>query len=113
MAQMTAERFLDSLSQRRHASATISPWCLLANAIIEQAVKDYWATGKKLSQLREKAAEASAKGRKLSSKEQNRLEDAGREFRELEDFFRSEDFEILSGLDGAYLLFRLQEEATA
>ena len=113
MAQMTAKRFLDSLSQHGRFSRTASPWQLLANAIIEQAVKDYWATGKTLSRLREKAAQETAKGRRLSSYDRGRLDDAERNLRELEDFFRSEDIAVLSGLDGAYLLSRLQEEAAA
>ena len=63
----------------------------LANAIIVQAVKDYQTARRKL------------KRNPCSSK-------AKAEYRELEDFFHSKWFQVLTDVDPNYILDRQKEE---
>lgn len=71
----------------------IQPWQKLANAIVEQAVKDY-----RTAQARVKANPESAEHAKV-------------EVRQLERFFRSSWFEVLTDVDGRLVLSRLKKEA--
>ena len=71
----------------------IQPWQKLANAIVEQAVKDY-----RTAQARVKANPESADHAKV-------------EVRQLERFFRSSWFEVLTDVDGRLILSRLKKEA--
>lgn len=71
----------------------IQPWQKLANAIVEQAVKDY-----RTAQARVKANPESADHAKV-------------EVRQLERFFRSSWFEVLTDVDGRLVLSRLKKEA--
>ena len=70
----------------------LSPWQKLANAIVEQAVKDY-----RTAQARVKANPESADHAKV-------------EVRQLERFFRSSWFEVLTDVDGRLVLSRLKKE---
>ena len=71
----------------------IQPWQKLANAIVEQAVKDY-----RMEQARIKANPQNA-------------DHAKTEVRKLERFFRSGWFEVLTDVDGRLILSRLKKEA--
>ena len=71
-----------------------APWQKLANAIVEQAVKDY-----RTAQARVKANPESADHAKV-------------EVRQLERFFRSSWFEVLTDVDGRLVLSRLKKEAS-
>ena len=71
----------------------LSPWQKLANAIVEQAVKDY-----RIAQARVKANPQNA-------------DHAKAELRKLERFFCSDRFEVLTDVDGRLILSRLKKEA--
>lgn len=71
----------------------IQPWQKLANAIVEQAVKDY-----RMEQARVKANPRNS-------------DHAKSEVRKLERFFRSDWFEVLTDVDGRLILSRLKKEA--
>ena len=71
----------------------IQPWQKLANAIVEQAVKDY-----RMEQARVKANPQNS-------------DHAKAEVRKLERFFRSDWFEVLTDVDGRLVLSRLKKEA--
>ena len=85
----TRERF----KIRKQAVEGISPWQKLANAIVEQAVKDY-----RIEQARVKA-------------NPHNSDHAKAEIRKLERFFRSQWFEALTDVDGRLVLSRLKKEA--
>lgn len=72
---------------------TISPWQRLANAIVEQAVTDF-----RKAQARVKAHPENADRAKAG-------------VAELEVFFRSQWFEMLTDVDGRLILSRLRKEA--
>lgn len=71
----------------------LSPWQKLANAIVEQAVKDY-----RMEQARVKANPQNA-------------DQAKAEVGKLERFFCSDWFEVLTDVDGRLILSRLKKEA--
>lgn len=83
----------ERLKIRKQAVEGISPWQKLANAIVEQAVKDY-----RIAQARVKANPQNA-------------DHAKAEVRKLERFFRSDWFEVLTDVDGRLVLSRLKKEA--
>lgn len=83
----------ERLKIRKQAVEGISPWQKLANAIVEQAVKDY-----RLEQARVKANPQNS-------------DHAKAEVRKLERFFRSQWFEALTDVDGRLILLRLKQEA--
>ena len=83
----------ERLKIRKQAVEGISPWQKLANAIVEQAVKDY-----RMEQARVKANPQNA-------------DHAKAEVRKLERFFRSDWFEVLTDVDGRLILSRLKKEA--
>ena len=71
----------------------LSPWQKLANAIVEQAVKDY-----RMEHARDKANPQNS-------------DHAKADVRQLERFFRSDWFEVLTDVDGRLILSRLKKEA--
>ena len=81
------------LKVEQSTAPALSPWQKLANAIVEQAVKDY-----RTAQARVKANPESADHAKV-------------EVRQLERFFRSSWFEVLTDVDGRLILSRLKKEA--
>ena len=81
------------LNIRKQAVEGIPPWQKLANAIVEQAVKDY-----RMEQARVKANPQNS-------------DHAKAEVRKLERFFRSDWFEVLTDMDGRLILSRLKKEA--
>ena len=81
------------LRVKKIPAPAIQPWQKLANAIVEQAVKDY-----RTAQARVKANPESADHAKV-------------EVRQLERFFRSSWFEVLTDVDGRLVLSRLKKEA--
>lgn len=83
----------ERLKIRKQAVEGISPWQKLANAIVEQAVKDY-----RMEQARVKANPQNS-------------DHAKAEVRKLERFFRSDWFEVLTDVDGRLILSRLKKEA--
>ena len=83
----------EKLEIRKQAVEGISPWQKLANAIVEQAVKDY-----RMEQARVKANPQNS-------------DHAKAEVRKLERFFRSDWFEVLTDVDGQLILSRLKKEA--
>lgn len=83
----------ERLKIEKPAAEGISPWQKLANAIVEQAVKDY-----RTAQSRIKANPQSADRAKADVKQ-------------LERFFRSQWFEVLTDVDGRAVLARLRKEA--
>ena len=83
----------ERLKIRKQAVEGISPWQKLANAIVEQAVKDY-----RMEQARVKANPQNS-------------DHAKAEVRKLERFFRSDWFEVLTDVDGQLILSRLKKEA--
>lgn len=83
----------ERLKIRKQAVEGISPWQKLANAIVEQAVKDY-----RIEQARVKANPQNS-------------DHAKAELRKLERFFRSDWFEVLTDVDGRLVLSRLKKEA--
>ena len=83
----------ERLKIRKQAVEGISPWQKLANAIVEQAVKDY-----RMEQARVKANPQNS-------------DHAKAELRKLERFFRSDWFEVLTDVDGRLILSRLKKEA--
>lgn len=89
VSQDTRER----LKIKKQAAEGISPWQKLANAIVEQAVKDY-----RMEQARSKANPQNS-------------DQAKAEIRKLESFFRSSWFEALTDVDGRIVLSRLKKEA--
>ena len=80
------------LRVEQSTAPALSPWQKLANAIVEQAVKDY-----RTAQARVKAHPESADHAKV-------------EVRQLERFFRSSWFEVLTDVDGRLVLSRLKKE---
>ena len=88
-----SNRMNEKLKIQRTEAATLLPWQKLANAIVEQAVKDY-----RTAQARVKANPESAEHAKV-------------EVRQLERFFRSSWFEVLTDVDGQLVLSRLKKEA--
>lgn len=72
-------------------SKYLDPYENLANGIILQAVEDYRKALKKLSK-------------------NSRNKDAEAEAASIEQFFRSEWFEMLTDVDGQYLIRRIGEE---
>lgn len=89
VSQDTRER----LKIKKQAAEGIFPWQKLANAIVEQAVKDY-----RMEQARAKANPQNS-------------DHAKAEIRKLEGFFRSSWFEALTDVDGRIVLARLKKEA--
>lgn len=81
------------LRVEKSAAPALSPWQKLANAIVEQSVKDY-----RMEQGRVKADPQNA-------------DHAKAEVRKLERFFRSDWFEVLTDVDGRLILSRLKKEA--
>ena len=81
------------LRAEKTTAPAVQPWQKLANAIVEQAVKDY-----RTAQARVKANPESADHAKV-------------EVRQLERFFRSSWFEVLTDVDGRLILSRLKKEA--
>lgn len=67
-------------------------WQALANAIIEQAAKDYMTAIRRLKRERTGAA-------------------AMKEAMEIEKFFHSEWYKTLTSIDGDYMIDRLRREA--
>lgn len=83
----------ERLKIRKQAVEGISPWQKVANAIVEQAVKDY------------RTAQARVKANPMIATP------AEKEIRQLERFFRSQWFEALTDVDGRLVLSRLKKEA--
>lgn len=83
----------DMLKAQKLAAPTISPWQMLANAIVEQAVTDFRKAQARVRAHPENADRAKA------------------EIAELEVFFRSQWFEMLTDVDGRLVLSRLRKEA--
>lgn len=81
------------LRVEQSTALALSPWQELANAIVEQAVKDY-----RMEQARVKANPQNSDRAKA-------------EVRKLERFFRSDWFEVLTDVDGRLILSRLKKEA--
>ena len=79
-----------TVSTVQHKS--LDPWERLANAIVTRAVDDYRAAAKKLKKNPEN-------------------ESAVTEIRKLNRFFRSQWFQVLTDVDGDYLLSKLKKEA--
>lgn len=107
---ITAKKFLHSLAPQSLYPDPVSPWHLLANGIIERAVKDYRKAQKKHYRLVRRIARAAVAGKKPTDEEKWAVNIAKQELRELECFFRSDWFETLSEIDGEYLIARLKEE---
>ena len=81
------------LRVEQSTAPALSPWQKLANAIVEQAVKDY-----PMEQARIKANPQNSDYTKA-------------EAWKLERFFRSDWFEVLTDMDGRLILSRLKKEA--
>ena len=81
------------LRVEQSTAPALSPWQKLANAIVEQAVKDY-----RMEQARIKANPQNSDYTKA-------------EAWKLERFFRSDRFEVLTDMDGRLILSRLKKEA--
>lgn len=88
-----SNRMNEKLKIQRTEAAALLPWQKLANAIVEQAVKDY-----RIAQARVKANPQNA-------------DHAKAEVSQLEHFFRSQWFEALTDVDGRVILSRLRKEA--
>lgn len=88
-----SDRMNDKLKAQKLAASAISPWQRLANAIVEQAVTDF-----RKAQARVKAHPENADRAKAG-------------IAELEVFFRSQWFEMLTDVDGRLILSRLRKEA--
>ena len=88
-----SNRMNEKLRIQKPAVAALSPWQKLANAIVEQAVKDF-----RIAQARVKANPQNA-------------DHAKAEVSQLEHFFRSQWFEVLTNVDGCLVLSRLRKEA--
>ena len=88
-----SNRMNEKLKIQRTEAAALLPWQKLANAIVEQAVKDY-----RIAQARVKANPQNA-------------DHAKAEVGQLEHFFRSQWFEVLTDVDGRVILSRLRKEA--
>ena len=82
-----------TLRVEQSTAPALLPWQKLANAIVEQAVKDY-----RMEQARVKANPQNS-------------DHAKAEVRKLERFFRSDWFEVLTDVDGRLILSRLKKEA--
>lgn len=82
----------EKLEIKKRATADLSPWQKLANAIVEQAVDDY------------RKARARLKANPMTA------DRADCEIRQLERFFRSSWFEVLTDVDGRTVLARLRKE---
>ena len=83
----------DKLKVVKTEAPAISPWQKLANAVVEQAAKDY-----RTAQARVRANPESADRAKADMKQ-------------LERFFRSSWFEVLTDANGQAVLSRLRKEA--
>ena len=81
------------LRVEQSTAPALSPWQKLANAIVEQAVKDY-----RMEQARIKANPQNSDYTKA-------------EAWKLERFFRSDWFEVLTDMAGRLILSRLKKEA--
>ena len=81
------------LRVEQSTAPALSPWQKLANAIVEQAVKDY-----RMEQAHIKANPQNSDYTKA-------------EAWKLERFFRSDWFEVLTDVDGRLILSRLKKEA--
>lgn len=81
------------LRVEQSTAPALSPWQKLANAVVEQAVKDY-----RMEQARIKANPQNSDYTKA-------------EAWKLERFFRSDWFEVLTDMDGRLILSRLKKEA--
>lgn len=79
-----------TISTAQHKS--LDPWERLANAVVTLAVDDYRTAAKKL-------------------KKNPANESADTDIRKLNRFFRSQWFQVLTDVDGDYLLSRLKKEA--
>ena len=88
-----SNRMNEKLRIQKPEAAALSPWEKLANAIVEQAVKDF-----RIAQARVKANPQNA-------------DHAKAEVSQLEHFFRSQWFEVLTNVDGNLVLSRLRKEA--
>lgn len=88
-----SNRMNEKLRIQKPEAAALSPWQKLANAIVEQAVKDF-----RIAQARVKANPQNA-------------DHAKAEVSQLEHFFRSQWFEVLTNVDGNLVLSRLRKEA--
>ena len=88
-----SNRMNEKLRIQKPEAAALSPWQKLANAIVEQAVKDF-----RIAQARVKANPQNA-------------DHAKAEASQLEHFFRSQWFEVLTNVDGNLVLSRLRKEA--
>lgn len=93
MMHYVSNHINSKLRTEKKPAPEISPWQKLANAIVEQAVKDY-----RTAQARVKANPANA-------------DHAKGEVCQLERFFRSQWFETLTDVDGRLVLSRLKKEA--
>ena len=83
----------ERLKIQKQAVEGILPWQKLANAIVEQAVKDY------------RTAQARVNANPMIATP------AEKEIRQLERFFCSQWFEALTDVDGRVVLSRLMKEA--
>ena len=81
------------LRVEQSTAPALSPWQKMANAIVEQAVKDY-----RMEQARIKANPQNSDYTKA-------------EAWKLERFFRSDWFEVLTDMAGRLILSRLKKEA--
>ena len=88
-----SNRMNEKLRIQKQEAAALSPWQKLANAIVEQAVKDF-----RIAQARVKANPQNS-------------DHAKAEVSQLEHFFRSQWFEVLTNVDGNLVLSRLRKEA--
>lgn len=93
MMHYVSNHINSKLRTEKKPAPEISPWQKLANAIVEQAVKDY------------RTAQARVKANPMIATP------AEKELRQLERFFRSQWFEALTDVDGRLVLSRLKKEA--
>lgn len=93
-----------------HFDQTELPWQALANAVVIQAVNDYRSFTKMLRRLRRKVAKESALNNDELAYLRIRIDYYSYLLREVQAFFRSEDFALYSEADGPLLLRRLERE---
>lgn len=96
--------------KRGGVESTGDPWEDLANAVIFQAVKDYRRYAAMYLNLKDKPQETVIRKYK-NKKRRTPLEECERNLWELESFFTSDWFSMLTDLDGEALLDRLSREA--
>lgn len=94
MIHYVSNHISDRLRKEKTSAPAVQPWQKLANAIVEQAVEDY-----RKAQARIIANPMIADHAKV-------------ELRQLERFFRSQWFEVLTDVDGQLILSRLKKEAS-